>query len=114
VSGSPDILVIGSGMGGGALAYGLKDGDACVLVVERGERLAREPANWSVEEVFGRRRYRSLDCWLDRDGRPFNPGIHYYVGGNTKVYGAAMVRLRREDFGELAHADRPELLGRSL
>jgi choline dehydrogenase-like flavoprotein len=104
MSGAPDILVIGSGMGGGALTYGLKDGDARVLVVERGERLPREPANWSVEEVFGRRRYRSVDCWLDRDGRPFNPGIHYYVGGNTKVYGAAMVRLRREDFGELAHA----------
>jgi choline dehydrogenase-like flavoprotein len=103
MSGSPDILVIGSGMGGGALAYGLKGGDARVLVVERGERLPREPENWSVEEVFGRRRYRSVDTWLDRDGRPFNPGIHYYVGGNTKVYGAAMVRLRREDFGELAH-----------
>ena len=31
--------------------------------------------------------------------------MHYYVGGNSKVYGSALIRLRREDFGEMRHVD---------
>jgi choline dehydrogenase-like flavoprotein len=101
----PDVLVIGSGMGGGALAYALKDCGLRVHVIERGGYLPREPANASVEAVFHRKRYRSLDIWTDEKGKPFNPGIHYYVGGNTKVYGAAMMRLRERDFEDLDHED---------
>ena len=40
---------------------------------------------------------------MTRTARPFYPGIQYYVGGNTKVYGAALLRFRERDFGEVAH-----------
>jgi choline dehydrogenase-like flavoprotein len=101
----PDILIVGAGMGGSALAYALKDTGLRIHVLERGGYLPREAENSSVEEVFHRKRYRSVDVWTDAKGQPFNPGIHYYVGGNTKVYGATMMRLRERDFGELEHED---------
>ena len=101
----PDILIVGSGMGGGALAYGLKDCGLKVQVIERGTFLPREKENASVDEVFHKKRYRSVDVWTDGGGEHFNPGIHYYVGGNPKVYGAAMMRLRARDFEAVDHAD---------
>jgi choline dehydrogenase-like flavoprotein len=67
--------------------------------------MAREPENWNAEEVFVKNRYVSEDTWYDRDGKPFQPGVHYAVGGATKMYGAALYRLRKEDFGELKHHD---------
>jgi choline dehydrogenase-like flavoprotein len=100
-----DILIIGAGMGGSALAFALKDSGLRVHVIERGDYLAREAENASVDAVFHRKRYRSVDVWTDERGQPFNPGIHYYVGGNTKVYGAAMMRLRERDFADLEHED---------
>jgi choline dehydrogenase-like flavoprotein len=100
-----DVLIVGSGMGGSALAYGLKDSGLKVHVIERGTFLPREAQNSSVDEVFHNKRYRSVDLWTDGRGRRFNPGIHYYVGGNTKVYGGAMMRLRRRDFLDLEHED---------
>ncbi len=102
---APDILIVGSGMGGATLAYGLKDCGLKVQVIERGSFLPREKENASVDEVFHKKRYRSVDVWTDGGGRRFNPGIHYYVGGNTKVYGAAMMRLRARDFEAVDHAD---------
>src|SRR5262249_38193697 len=72
---------------------------------ERGDWLPREPENWSAEEVFVKNRYVSAETWYDRDGRAFQPGVHYFVGGATKMYGAAFYRLRREDFGEVRHHD---------
>jgi choline dehydrogenase-like flavoprotein len=101
----PDILIIGAGMGGSALAFALKDSGLRVHVLERGGYLPREPENASVDEVFFRKRYRSVDVWKDADGKEFNPGIHYYVGGNTKMYGGAMMRLRERDFEDLEHED---------
>jgi choline dehydrogenase-like flavoprotein len=101
-----DIAVIGSGMGGGTLAYALRGSGARVLVVERGDFLPREEANWSPTEVFRNRRYKNAEKWYDAStGKPFVPGVHYYVGGNTKVYGACLPRLRAEDFGELKTHD---------
>ena len=101
----PDILIIGSGMGGSALAFALKGTGLRVHVLERGGYLPREPQNASAQEVFFNKRYRSVDLWTDERGRGFNPGIHYYVGGNTKVYGATMMRLRARDFEDLEHED---------
>ncbi len=101
----PDVLIVGAGMGGSALAYALKDTGLRIHVLERGGYLPREAANSSVEAVFHQQRYRSVDVWTDRNGKPFNPGIHYYVGGNTKVYGATMMRLRERDFEDLVHED---------
>ncbi|MEV0726260.1 GMC family oxidoreductase [Micromonospora purpureochromogenes] len=101
-----DIAVIGSGMGGGTLAWALRDSGADVLVVERGDHLPREEQNWSAEEVFAKGRYKNAEPWIDEStGAEFLPGVHYYVGGNTKVYGACLPRFREEDFAALEHAE---------
>ncbi|HZQ05492.1 MAG TPA: GMC family oxidoreductase [Anaerolineae bacterium] len=100
-----DVIIIGSGAGGGTLAYALSDWGKKILLVERGGFLPREKQNWSPEEVFDRARYKTDEIWYDKYDKPFHPGMNYYVGGNTKVYGAALPRFRKEDFGELVHRD---------
>jgi len=100
-----DVIIIGSGAGGGTLARHLAPSGKKILILERGDWLPREPENWSAEEVFVHNRYVSKDTWYDKEGRAFQPGVHYYVGGATKMYGAALYRLRQEDFGEVRHYD---------
>ncbi|MGZ4177699.1 MAG: FAD-dependent oxidoreductase [Solirubrobacteraceae bacterium] len=102
---SADVVVIGSGMGGATTALALARRGADVLILERGRRLPRELANWSARAVFTERRYRPAERWLDSGGRTFAPGVHYAVGGNTKVYGASLPRLRERDFGAIEHRD---------
>jgi len=102
---SYDVIIIGSGAGGGTLAHRLAPSGKRVLIVERGDWLPREPANWDTGEVFVDGRYISPDTWYDHHDHPFQPQVHYYVGGATKLYGAALYRLRAEDFGELHHHD---------
>jgi choline dehydrogenase-like flavoprotein len=104
-NGNYDIIIIGSGAGGGTLACHLAPSGKSILLLERGDWLKREPENWSAEEVFVKNRYVSSETWFDKGGKPFQPGIHYFVGGATKMYGAALYRLRKEDFGELKHYD---------
>jgi choline dehydrogenase-like flavoprotein len=99
-----DVAIVGAGMGGGTLAWALRDSGAKVLLIERGDFLPSEPENWSPEAVFGENRYKAPEKWRDANGGWFAPGVHYFVGGNTKVYGAALPRLRAEDFGEIQHA----------
>ena len=93
-----DVVIIGSGAGGGTLARHLAPTGLKVLVLERGDWLPQEPQNWDAEAVFQQNRYVSKDPWLDRHGKPFQPGSHYFVGGATKMYGAAHFRLRQQDF----------------
>ncbi len=100
---SYDIVIIGTGAGGGTLAYALRDSGAKILLIERGEFLPEEPENWSPEALFLEGRYKASERWHNADGGTFRPGVHYWVGGNTKVYGAALPRLRREDFVPLEH-----------
>jgi choline dehydrogenase-like flavoprotein len=76
-----------------------------VLILERGDWLKREQQNWDVEEVFIKNRYVPKETWYDKTEKPFQPGLHYFVGGATKMFGAALYRLRKEDFGELKHYD---------
>jgi len=95
-----DYVVIGSGMGGSTFAYGLAQRGFDVVVLERGTRLPREPENSSPEAVFVERRYKPDDTWFAVDGTPYAPGVHYVVGGNTKVYGSSLPRLRERDFEE--------------
>ena len=102
---SADVVVIGSGMGGATAALALARRGADVLILERGDRLPREPANWSSRAVFIERRYRPAERWLDGAGTSFAPGVHYVVGGNTKLYGASLPRLRERDFAALEHRD---------
>ena len=98
-----DLIIIGTGAGGGTLAYALADSGMRILLIERGDYLPQEPQNWQPRVVFDERRYKPHETWYGQDGKPFHPGVHYFVGGNTKVYGAALPRLRREDFGALEH-----------
>ncbi|HET7174043.1 MAG TPA: GMC family oxidoreductase [Nocardioidaceae bacterium] len=98
-----DVVVIGSGPAGGTLASKLAETGKRILLLERGDYLPRERANWSSEEVFGRARYVAADTFYDSADKPFTPGMHAFVGGNSKVYGAALFRLRPEDFGEIRH-----------
>ena len=100
-----DIIIIGSGAGGGTLARHLAPSGKRILILERGGWLPREPENWSASEVFIANRYTSKDTWRDKNGNEFQPGVHYFVGGATKLYGAALYRLRKEDFGVLKHHD---------
>ncbi len=98
-----DVIIIGSGAGGGTLARHLAPSGKRILLLERGDWLPREPQNWSAADVFIENRYVSPDTWYDADGKPFQPQVHYCVGGATKLYGAALYRFRKEDFGELRH-----------
>lgn len=100
-----DVIIIGTGAGGGTLAYALADWGKKILLLERGDFLPKSTDNWSPEAVFDGALYKAKEKWLDQKDRPFSPGMNYYVGGNTKVYGAALVRMRREDFGELRHVE---------
>ena len=100
-----DVIIVGTGAGGGTLAAHLAPSGKRILLLERGDWLPREPQNWDTRNVFVENRYVSPDTWLDGDGKPFQPQVHYFVGGATKLYGAALYRLRREDFGELRHHD---------
>ncbi len=93
-----DIIIIGSGAGGGTLAQHLAPSGKSILILERGGWLKREPENWSAEEVFQKNRYVSADIWHDEKGKPFQPGTYHYVGGATKMYGAALYRLREGGF----------------
>jgi len=98
-----DVLIIGTGAGGGTLARKLAPSGKRILLLERGGRVPRERENWSTRAVNVEGRYQTKEHWLDRDGKPLHPHTNYYVGGNTKFYGAALFRLRAEDFGELHH-----------
>jgi len=101
---SSDVVIIGSGIGGGTLAHRLVQHGLTVTMLERGDYLPQEPENWNVEAVFARQRYVPSETWLDKHGLAFRPGTYYYVGGSSKMYGAAMLRLREQDFQELEHA----------
>lgn len=100
-----DVIIIGSGAGGGTLAYRLAPSGKRILIIERGNYLPREKQNWDPHAVFRENRYVSKDTWYDSHGKPFQPGSHYFVGGATKLYGAALFRFRAEDFADLRHHD---------
>lgn len=99
-----DVVIIGSGVGGSAVARQLAGSGRRVLVLERGPQLPREPQNWDVEAVFCEQRYRTTETWY-ADGRAFRPGMFYFVGGHTKFYGTAMFRFRERDFEGVAHEE---------
>ena len=100
-----DIIIIGSGAGGGTMAWALADTGARILLVERGDFVPQERENWDPVAVWKDRRYRTPEEWIDASGRDFNPYTHYNVGGNTKFWGSVLYRLRREDFAEIEHMD---------
>ena len=99
-----DVIIVGSGAGGGTLAYALAPSGKRILLLERGDFLPREKDTWNPKVVTTEGRYLAKDTWYTPDGKPFSPYIYYWVGGNTKFYGAALLRLRERDFGEVHHA----------
>lgn len=100
-----DVIVIGSGPGGASLAQRLAAYGRRVLLVEQGNYLRRSPENWDAKAVFVDAKYQSKETWYGADGRAFHPGLHRFVGGNSKVYGAALFRLRERDFQEINYPD---------
>ncbi|HEX6126199.1 MAG TPA: GMC family oxidoreductase [Pyrinomonadaceae bacterium] len=104
-NGHYDLIIIGTGAGGGTLARKLAPAGKKILILERGDYVKREPDNWSPRAVNVEARYNTKEIWYDRDGKPLHPHTNYNVGGNTKFYGAALFRMREEDFGEVRHFD---------
>ena len=100
-----DVIVIGSGPGGAALAQRLAPTGKKILLVERGDYLPRSQSNWDAQTVFTDNAYQAKETWYDAAGKSFTPGLHYFVGGNSKMYGAALLRLRAKDFDALPHQD---------
>ena len=100
-----DLIVIGSGPGGASLAHKLAPTGKRILLLERGDYLPRSPANWDAQTVFVDGAYQADETWYGKHGEAFHPGLHYCVGGNSKVYGAALFRLRERDFDEVQHKD---------
>lgn len=98
-----DVVIIGSGAGGGTLAWKLAPSGKRILLIERGGYLPRERDNWDSDAVFLNGKYLTEEKWIDVEGDQFTPEQNYYVGGNTKFYGAALFRLRPEDFGVINH-----------
>ncbi len=98
-----DIIIIGTGAGGGTLLHILKESGKKILVLERGHFLPQEKANWETMEVFSKERYHTEERWKDKNDKDFRPGTGYWVGGNTKVYGAALYRMRERDFEQVQH-----------
>lgn len=100
-----DVIVVGSGPGGASVAHKLAPTGKRILLLERGDYLPRSPANWDSQTVFVDAAYQAKETWYGADGRSFHPGLHYFVGGNSKVYGAALFRMRERDFEEIIHKD---------
>jgi choline dehydrogenase-like flavoprotein len=98
-----DVIIIGTGAGGGTLAYALAPTGKRILLLERGDYVPREQDNWESRAVNVQGKYQTKEVWRDKDGKPLHPHTNYWVGGNTKFYGAALFRLRQEDFGEIKH-----------
>ena len=98
-----DVIIIGTGAGGGTLLHTLAPTGKKILVLERGDFVPREKRNWDSRTVNVEGHYNTTELWYDKDGKPLHPHTNYYVGGNTKFYGAALFRLRVEDFGEIKH-----------
>ena len=98
-----DVVIIGTGAGGGTLAQHLAASGKRILLLERGDYVPREKDNWDSRQVNLEGKYQTKEVWKDVEGKDLHPHTNYWVGGNTKFYGAALFRLRREDFGELRH-----------
>ncbi|QRM57447.1 GMC family oxidoreductase [Sinorhizobium sp. BG8] len=101
----PDIVIIGSGIGGATIAAGLASTGASILILEAGGHIEDRPENRDQRAIFQRGHFRPKETWYEADGEEFNPGNYYNVGGNSKFYGAVLVRYRREDFDEMQHRE---------
>src|SRR5689334_14175669 len=102
---TPDIIVIGTGMGGATAAYALAPTGARILILEKGHQLPDIPETRDARAIFQRGYFRPKEFWYDSEGKPFSPGNYYNYGGNSKFYGAVLLRYRAQDFEGVRHAD---------
>ena len=100
---APDVIIIGSGIGGATMAAALAPTGRSILILERGERLRPSPQDRDDQAIFAQGVFRPAETWLDGEDAPFNPGNYYYVGGNSKFYGAVLIRYRAQDFAPIRH-----------
>lgn len=100
-----DVIIVGTGAGGGTLARKLAPSGKRILLLERGDAMPLEEQNISNVDIFQKQRYHAPEQWYDGDGEPFTPQMEYAIGGNTKIYGAALQRMRERDFETVAHQD---------
>ncbi len=98
-----DVIIIGTGAGGGTLAHKLAPSGKRILLLERGGFLPREKANWDPVEVFKQERYFNAETWYDKHNQELHPAAGYWVGGNTKLYGGTLLRMREQEFDTLMH-----------
>lgn len=98
-----DVIIIGTGAGGGTLAHRLAPSGKKILVLERGTFVPREKNNWNSREIHKNKRYCTSETWYDKNGKYVHPVTHYYVGGNTKFYASALPRFRERDFEKVIH-----------
>lgn len=98
-----DIIIIGTGAGGGTLAHRLADSGKKILILERGTFLPREKDNWNPVEVTKKDRYFNAETWQDREGKILKPAAGYWVGGNTKFFGGTLFRAREAEFNTVIH-----------
>lgn len=98
-----DVIIIGTGAGGGTLARILSPSGKKILVLERGPFLPKEKANWDSNEIIEKERYKTSEVWFNRNGQPIKPYTYYFVGGNTKFYGSSLYRFREQDFEKVVH-----------
>ena len=100
-----DVIIIGSGPGGGSMAWRLAQTGKKILLIERGDYLVRGRSNWDSQKVFVDGIYQATETWRSSDGKEFHPGLHYFVGGNSKFYGSVLFRLRESDFHAVRHPE---------
>ncbi|MGR3279696.1 dehydrogenase, partial [Acaryochloris marina NIES-2412] len=100
-----DIIIVGTGAGGGTLAQKLAPTGKQILILERGSVMALDEQNLAGVDVLRNKRYHSPEQWYDQSGEPFSPQTNYAVGGNTKIYGASLMRMRERDFESVPYQE---------
>ncbi|MFM9086776.1 MAG: FAD-binding protein, partial [Cyanobium sp.] len=102
-----DVIVVGAGAAGASLAAELAGGGLRVFVLERGQELALDDQNVTGIDLFRRQRYHTPEPWFGPDGDPFQPQMVYAPGGNTKIWGGVLERMREDDFSGFATEEGP-------
>jgi len=100
-----DVIIIGSGAGGGTLTHKLASAGKKILVLEQGDFLEKESSQLVDVEVFKKEDFHGSEQWYESEGEPFHPQTSYSVGGNTKIYSGVLQRMREKDFDKVQHQD---------
>ncbi len=105
-----DVIIVGSGFGGGTVAYALSRAGLNVLLVERGGWPHRDETDWNGRAILLEGRYRGDSVVRVRQlgaSDAVDTFPNQVVGGNSIFFGGAALRLRASDFGRwpIGYAD---------